>query len=108
MTMETSIVERLNLFISAKGIKKSDIATALNWEKKTVYNQLNGACELSLNLLVGICQLYPELNTQYVLLGNGSMEELLEGSAQKQIEELKIKLREKDAQIKVLTKLAKS
>jgi len=106
--METAIVERVNLFLGAKHIQKSKIAQELGWEKKTIYNQLNGACDISIELIVGIRKLYPTLNLDYVLLGEGSMEGPISNTAQKQIDELNIKIRERDAQIKLLKQLVKN
>ena len=65
-----------------------------------------------MELLCALFEKYPDMNKEYIFSGNGDPVldvnlVSLPSDALKQMEEMKIRLREKDAQIKVLKSLIK-
>lgn len=115
--MNKEITSRVNAYLKEKGIKKTQIAKKINWKHQTVIAQLNGSRCISAELLAEIVNAYPDINKDFIFTGEGdpvvkkkaiTANESQTPSSQKmkdEIEELKIQLREKDAQISVLKSL---
>ena len=108
--MTGKIVERINDFLSDRGIKKVDLAKQIGWSHGKVISQLNGNRNISVELIVTIFDAYPELSKDYVFTGKGSIYGSNERSTDAQANEiaaLKKVIREKEATIKVLKSLIK-
>ena len=110
--MNEKIVERVNEYLRIKGIKKVEVAKKIEWGQAKLISQLNGTRGISVELLCAMFEAYPDMSKDYIFSGEGTPvisieEQPLPPDASKQIEELKIRMREKDAQIKVLKSLIK-
>ena len=108
--MNEQITERINTYLRIKGIKKVEVAERIGWGVSKLISQLNGTRGISVDLLCALFEHYPDMSKEYIFSGKGDpcVPEIDPVSdAAKQIEELKIRLREKDAQIKVLKSLIK-
>lgn len=108
--MKQQVTERINIFLSSRGVKKVELAEKLGWKPAKLISQLNGQRGISLDLLCALFEIYPEINKEYIFTGKGNVtgpSDSIEESLQKEIKEMQMKLREKDAQIKVLKSLIK-
>ena len=108
--MKQQVTERVNFFLSSRGIKKVELAEKLGWKPAKLISQLNGTRGISLNLLCALYELYPEINLDYIFTGNGNIyaeKDKTDNALLKEVQELRIKIREKDAQIQVLKSLIK-
>ena len=108
--MKQQVTERINIFLSSRGVKKVELAEKLGWKPAKLISQLNGQRGISLDLLCALFEIYPEINKEYIFTGNGNVTgpiDSIDESLQKEIKEMQMKLREKDAQIKVLKSLIK-
>ena len=110
--MNEQITERVNDYLRIKNIKKVEVAKVLGWGQGKLISQLNGTRGSSVELLCALFEKYPDMNKEYIFSGNGDPVldanlVSLPSDALKQMEEMKIRLREKDAQIKVLKSLIK-
>ena len=108
--MKQQVTERVNFFLSSRGIKKVDLAKKLGWNTGKLMSQLNGTRGISVELLCALFELYPEINKNYIFTGKGDIfapDDTIAESLQKEVDELRVRLREKDAQIKVLKSLIK-
>ena len=106
--MNDLLKERVRNVVTAKGIKAADLAREIGWEKSRLTAQLSGDRKITLGLIYDMVNRFPEISMEYIFHGKGPT--LLDGSCgeagdsyeQKLIAELKMQLREKDAQIDVL------
>ena len=110
--MNEQITARVNDYLRIKNIKKVEVAERIGWGQAKLISQLNGTRGISVELLCALFAAYPDMSKEYIFSGTGEPvmgEEVtvLPTDAAKQIAELKIRLREKDAQIKVLKTLIK-
>ncbi len=107
--MNEQITERVNEYLRIKNIKKVEVAKVIGWGQAKLISQLNGTRGISVELLSALFEHYPDLSKDYVFSGTGKP--VLDANEMKtvneQMDELKIQLREKDAQIKVLKSLIK-
>lgn len=108
--MKQQVTERINFYLSSRGVKKVELAEKLGWKPAKLISQLNGNRGISVELLCAIFEMYPEINKDYIFTGKGDIlapNDSVAESLQKELKEMQIKLREKDAQIKVLKSLIK-
>ena len=116
--MNKEINVRILQFLKNVGLNRSKLADMLGMNKSTLISQMNGNRGISLEVLTKIFDAFPILNKDWVFTGQGKMtlvpDEGAEAdtaylakmrSLQNEIQELRIKLREKDAQIDVLKSL---
>lgn len=110
--MNEQITDRVNDYLRIKNIKKVEVAKQIGWGQAKLISQLNGTRGISVELLCALFEQYPDMNKDYIFSGKGNPfidaeADLLPSDALQQVEEMKIRLREKDAQIKVLKSLIK-
>lgn len=113
--MNERIVKKINEFLKKQGITKVDLAKQIGMKGPALTSQLNNTRGLSVEVLIKIFQLYPDLNKEWVFNGKGSMlyselrgsksPEMMEARIQ-QLEEanknLQLDIMKKDAQIELL------
>lgn len=113
--MNERIVKKINEFLKKQGITKVDLAKQIGMKGPSLTSQLNNTRGLSVEVLIKIFQLYPDLNKEWVFNGKGSMlyselrgsksPEMMEARIQ-QLEEanknLQLDIMKKDAQIELL------
>ena len=110
--MNEQITARVNDYLRIKNIKKVEVAERIGWGQAKLISQLNGTRGISVELLCALFASYPDMSKEYIFSGTGepcveAEDAPMPSDPAKQIAELKIRLREKDAQIKVLKTLIK-
>lgn len=121
MTTNEEVSKRILDFLAIKKIKRSELAIMIGMKSATLCSQLNGTNGLGLDVLGQIFTVFPDLNKDWVFTGVGVMEftphveanlplshaQARIAELEKQVGELGIALREKDAQIEILKSLIK-
>ena len=64
--MKQQVTERINIFLSSRGVKKVELAEKLGWKPAKLISQLNGQRGISLDLLCALFEIYPEINKEYI------------------------------------------
>ncbi len=110
--MNEQITERVNTYLRIKNIKKVEVAARIGWGQPKLISQLNDTRGISVELLCALFDAYPDMNKDYIFKGEGEPiineeKSIPSEDQEQQIKELKIQLREKDAQIRVLKSLIK-
>lgn len=71
--MENSINRRVQVLIDALRKNNNSFAKSIDKTSTTINNITNGRSKPSFELLEAICEVYPQVNTSWLLLGEGSM-----------------------------------
>lgn len=67
------IVERLQAILKYSGYSVRALAIKCSLKQQTLDKHIKGISEPSANTLMGIAAAFPEISTDWLLLGNGSM-----------------------------------
>lgn len=67
------IVERLQRILSYSNLSVRALANKCSLKQQTLDKHLKGISEPSANTLIGIAAAFPEISTEWLLLGNGTM-----------------------------------
>ena len=68
-----SINDRIASFVNSKKIKKGELATLLDITPQTISNILGGKVNPSSSFLIGIATKFYDLDTRWLLTGDGEM-----------------------------------
>lgn len=68
-----AITERIFQFLEAKGLSSADFAATIDIGAAVVSHMKNGRNKVSLNVYAKIIDSFPDLNPDWLLLGEGSM-----------------------------------
>lgn len=68
-----SIVERLQEILRYSNLSVRGLAIKCSLKQQTLDKHIKGISEPSANTLIGIAVAFPEISTDWLLLGNGSM-----------------------------------
>lgn len=71
---ETTLNQRLEIFLSSKKISRSDLSRRWHVSKQAVTNWLNDHGQIPLKHIVTLVNEFPELNLRWLFLGIGEME----------------------------------
>lgn len=67
------IVERLQIILKYSGLSVRALAIKCSLKQQTLDKHIKGISEPSANTLMGIAAAFPEISTDWLLLGTGSM-----------------------------------
>ncbi len=67
------VAERINKFLEYRGLKRGEFADSIQVSRATITHILNGRNKPTLDVVKKICEKYPELNLEWLLLGVGNM-----------------------------------
>lgn len=67
------MIERIKFLISHLGLSTRAFALSCGLRQNTLSNQLNGIRELSLSTIMAILDSYPDLSSEWLMLGSGNM-----------------------------------
>lgn len=68
-----NIVERLQKVLQYSNLSVRALAIKCSLKQQTLDKHIKGISEPSANTLMGIASAFPEISTEWLLLGNGSM-----------------------------------
>lgn len=71
--MKKDVLERIKSFINHSSLSKSAFASSIKMEQTTVNNQLLGKRSISIDLILSILEAYPDISSEWLLRGAGSM-----------------------------------
>lgn len=71
--MESAVIERINLVIKSKRITKKAIATKLATDESNFGKKLRGLLSMDLATIIGLLELFNDIDANWLLLGRGSM-----------------------------------
>lgn len=71
--MESAVIERINLVIKNKRITKKAIATKLATDESNFGKKLRGLLSMDLATIIGLLELFNDIDANWLLLGRGSM-----------------------------------
>lgn len=71
--MESTVIERINLVIKNKRITKKAIATKLATDESNFGKKLRGLLSMDLATIIGLLELFNDIDANWLLLGRGSM-----------------------------------
>ena len=71
--MESAVIERINLVIKSKRITKKAIATKLATDESNFGKKLRGLLSMDLATIIGILELFNDIDANWLLLGRGAM-----------------------------------
>lgn len=78
--VELTLNERFDRAIKAVGVKPAHVAKQMDTEPVKLYNIINGKTKPSAQTLVDLVSLYPQINTEYIIKGQGPV--LLNGEVE--------------------------
>lgn len=71
--MESTVVERVNIVAKSKRFTKKELASKLGTSESLLGQKLNGSCRMDLATIIGILELFNDIDANWLLLGRGSM-----------------------------------
>ena len=71
--MESTVVERVNIVAKSKRFTKKELASKLGTSESLLGQKLNGSCRMDLATIIGILELFNDINANWLLLGRGAM-----------------------------------
>lgn len=71
--MEKAVIERVNLIIRCKRVTKKALATKLGTDESNFGKKLKGLYSMDLNTILGILEVFNDIDANWLLLGRGSM-----------------------------------
>lgn len=67
------MVNRISIIIESTGLNPTSFAAKIGVQQMTLWNQLNGKRKLSLETVVAIIENFPDISTEWLMRGTGSM-----------------------------------
>lgn len=74
--METSVLQRINEFITKTGISILSLSKTFGVVQTTLNRQIKGEAQLSSNTIEAILHNYPNLSAEWLMRGEGTMEKV--------------------------------
>lgn len=71
--MESTVVERVNIVAKSKRFTKKELASKLGTSESLLGQKLNGSCRMDLATIIGILELFSDIDANWLLLGRGAM-----------------------------------
>ena len=71
--MESTVIERINIVTKSKRFTKKELASKLGTSESLLGQKLNGSCRMDLATIIGILELFNDIDANWLLLGRGSM-----------------------------------
>lgn len=71
--MESTVVERVNIVAKSKRFTKKELASKLGTSESLLGQKLNGSCRMDLATIIGLLELFNDIDANWLLLGRGSM-----------------------------------
>ena len=67
------MVNRISKIIESTGLNPTSFAAKIGVQQMTLWNQLNGKRKLSLETVTAIIENFPDISTEWLMMGTGSM-----------------------------------
>ena len=80
MCMEQTVLQRIKAVLEDSGKTRNSLANEIGMSPTTVWRQLKGEQAVSLTLIQGFLQAFPEVSAEWLLRGDGEMEKVAEAS----------------------------
>ena len=71
--MESAVVERVNIVAKSKRFTKKELASKLGTSESLLGQKLNGSCRMDLATIIGLLELFNDIDANWLLLGRGAM-----------------------------------
>ena len=71
--MENAVIERVNIVVRSKRFTKKALASTLGIGESLLGKKLNGSITMDLATIIGILELFNDIDANWLLLGRGSM-----------------------------------
>ena len=71
--MESAVIERVNVVVRSKRFTKKALASKLGTSESLLGKKLNGSCRMDLETIIGILELFNDIDANWLLLGRGAM-----------------------------------
>ena len=71
--MENAVIERVNIVVRSKRVTKKALASKLGTSESLLGQKLNGSCRMDLETIIGILELFNDIDANWLLLGRGAM-----------------------------------
>ena len=71
--MESTVVERVNIVAKSKRFTKKELASKLGTSESLLGQKLNGSCRMDLATIIGLLELFNDIDANWLLLGRGAM-----------------------------------
>lgn len=71
--MESTVIERINIVTKSKRFTKKELASKLGTSESLLGQKLNGSCRMDLATIIGILELFSDIDANWLLLGRGAM-----------------------------------
>lgn len=71
--MESTVVERVNIVAKSKRFTKKELASKLGTSESLLGQKLNGSCRMDLATIIGLLELFSDIDANWLLLGRGTM-----------------------------------
>ena len=71
--MESTVVERVTIVAKSKRFTKKELASKLGTSESLLGQKLNGSCRMDLATIIGILELFNDIDANWLLLGRGAM-----------------------------------
>lgn len=71
--MENAVIERVNVVVRSKRFTKKALASKLGTSESLLGQKLNGSCRMDLETIIGILELFNDIDANWLLLGRGAM-----------------------------------
>lgn len=71
--MENAVIERVNIVVRSKRFTKKALASTLGIGESLLGKKLNGSITMDLATIIGILELFNDIDANWLLLGRGTM-----------------------------------
>ena len=71
--MENAVIERVNVVVRSKRFTKKALASKLGTSESLLGQKLSGSCRMDLETIIGILELFNDIDANWLLLGRGAM-----------------------------------
>ena len=71
--MENAVIERVNIVVKSKRFTKKALASTLGIGESLLGKKLNGSITMDLATIIGILELFNDIDANWLLLGRGTM-----------------------------------
>lgn len=71
--MENAVIERVNIVVRSKRFTKKALASTLGIGESLLGKKLNGSITMDLATIIGILELFNDIDANWLLLGRGAM-----------------------------------
>ena len=71
--MENAVIERVNIVVRSKRFTKKALASTLGIGESLLGKKLNGSITMDLATIIGLLELFNDIDANWLLLGRGSM-----------------------------------